>query len=67
MSLKRIEVRCQNCHQWFDSGIKIPESYEFEADALIGMLKECPRCGENTHFSKQNMRVRPARETDSAP
>jgi hypothetical protein len=61
MSLKQVEVRCQHCNQWFKSGIKLPDSYEFDAAALVGMLKECPLCGENTHLTKQNMRVRPAR------
>ncbi len=60
--LKRVEARCQQCNKWFDSDIKIPEGYEFDPAAFVGMLRECPLCGENTHFTKQNMRVRPARD-----
>jgi hypothetical protein len=59
MSLKSVELRCQHCNQWFSSGIKIPGDIQFNVAALAGMLKECPHCGENTHLTTQNVRVRP--------
>ncbi len=61
-ALKRIEARCQHCHQWFQTGIKFPESQDFDAKVFVGMLKECPHCGEDTSLTNQNIRVRAPQE-----
>ena len=59
---KRIEARCQHCNTWFRTGIMFPKDYDFDPNAMHGMLKECPKCGNVTSLTKQNMRVRSEHE-----
>ncbi len=56
--VKKVQVKCLNCEQWFDSPIVFGEFDSFDTSTLEGNQTQCPHCRKMTDCNKENMRVR---------
>jgi len=55
--VKKVQVKCLNCKQWFDSPFFFGDLDSFETSTLEGNQAQCPHCGKMTGCNKENMRV----------
>jgi len=56
--VKRVEIRCEHCRQWFPSRVGFDVDERFDTATLLGVEMDCPKCGQWTGCNKENMQVR---------
>ena len=62
-SVKRLEIRCEHCGEWFPSPIAFGDTKSFDTSKLIGNRVTCKHCGQWTECNKENMRLREEGDT----
>ena len=55
--VKKIQIKCLNCEQWFDSPISFGDLDSFDTSTLEGNQVQCPHCSKMTGCNKKNIRV----------
>ncbi len=56
------EIRCQQCGEWFKSGIFIGDAENYISGKITENQQQCPICGKMTGMNKDNMRFDERRE-----
>lgn len=56
--IQTIDIRCENCQQWFPSAVYFTDAESFDASHLVGARQTCPLCDKSTGSNKGNFRVR---------
>lgn len=52
---KEIHLRCMRCRELVPTSVKFKDRKSFDMNGLIKSRPPCPRCGEMTSYSKENI------------